>query len=55
MQNITFSSNQCLDNILKNPGNRKTTLTEWMKINKSNIEARQLLYIEFPSKWVWNN
>ena len=26
-----------------------------MKINKSNIEARKLLYTEFLSKWVWNN
>ena len=41
MQNITFHSNQRLDNILKHPGIRKTTLTEWMEV----IEAKELLYI----------
>ena len=55
MQNITFKSNESLDNILKHPGNYKTTLTEWMEINKLNCEARNLLYTEFPNKWVWNN
>ena len=55
MQNITFHSNQRLDNIIRQPGIQRTTLTEWMEINKINTEARQLSYIQFPTKWVWNN
>ena len=54
-QNITYHSNQRLENILKKPGVQKTTLTEWMTINKSNDEAKELTYIQFPKKWVWNN
>ena len=30
-------------------------MTEWTEINKTKPEARELLYIEFPNKWVWNN
>ena len=52
MENIMFRSNQCLDNILKHPRIHKTTLTEWIEVNKSTIEARELLYTEFLNKWV---
>ena len=55
MQNITFHSNQRLDNIIKQPGIQKTTLTEWMEINKINTDAKELTYAQFPKKWVWNN
>ena len=55
MQNITFISTESLDNILKHLGSHKTTLTEWMEKNKLNHEVRELLYTEFPNKWVWNN
>ena len=54
MQNITFRSNQRLNNIIRQPRIQKTTLTEWMEINKSNCEARELTYTQFPKKWVWN-
>ena len=26
-----------------------------MEINKTNKDAQELTYIEFPTKWVWNN
>ena len=55
MQNITFNSNQRLNNIIRQPGIDKTTLTEWMEINKYDINARELTYTEFPIKYVWNN
>ena len=55
MQNITFNSNQRLNNIIRQPGIDKTTLTEWMEINKYDTNARELTYTEFPIKYVWNN
>ena len=55
MQNIMFHSNQRLDNFIRQPGIQKTTLTEWMEINKINTDAKELTYAQFPKKWVWNN
>ena len=31
----------------------KTMLTEWFTTNKEREDARELTYIEFPSKWRW--
>ena len=51
LQNITFNSNQRLNNIIRQPGIDKTTLTEWMEINKYDTNARELTYTEFPIKY----
>jgi len=32
----------------------QTTLTEWFSANRKFSCARELTYIEFPTKWVWN-
>jgi hypothetical protein len=32
----------------------QTTLTEWFSANRKFPYARELTYIEFPTKWVWN-
>jgi hypothetical protein len=31
----------------------QTTLTEWFSANRKFPRARELTYIEFPTKWVW--
>ena len=54
-QNITYRSDQQLENILKQPGIQKTNLIEWMTTNKYHVEAIELTYTQFPKKWVWNN
>ena len=55
MQNITFHSNQRLNNKIRQPGIDKTTLIEWMETNKHDNNAKKLTYIEFPTKYVWNS
>jgi hypothetical protein len=35
-------------------GVKETKFTEWMKTNKMFLEARELTYWDFPSKWVWH-
>jgi hypothetical protein len=32
----------------------KTMLTEWFMCNRNNPSARSLTYVEFPSKWRWD-
>jgi hypothetical protein len=35
-------------------GVKETKFTEWMKTNKMFLEARELTYWDFPTKWVWH-
>ncbi|XP_071741227.1 uncharacterized protein [Rutidosis leptorrhynchoides] len=37
-----------------NPSVNTSMFLEWMKCNQINEEARQLTYVEFPTKFVWN-
>jgi len=45
---VNMTKNAKLQNIIKDPKNSKTTLTEWFQANKSHEEARHLTYCEFP-------
>jgi hypothetical protein len=31
-----------------------TKFTQWMDLNKTNIDAKELKYIDLPTKYVWN-
>jgi hypothetical protein len=42
-----------LQQVLENQGARDTTLTAYFKANQEYPEARDLLYQDFPSKFVW--
>jgi hypothetical protein len=33
---------------------QKTMLTEWFATNRENPNARDLTYLDFPSKWQWD-
>lgn len=54
-QTIYFPEGITINSILNRPGIEKTMFTEWMSINRDNMEARQLTYSEFPTKFVWNS
>ena len=41
---------QQLANVLKNSGNRDTTLTAWFKANQIYPEGRNLIYANYPTK-----
>ncbi|XP_071740490.1 uncharacterized protein [Rutidosis leptorrhynchoides] len=52
-QSVVFDEEELLDNVLNKPSVNTSMFLEWMKCNKVNEEARQLTYVEFPSKFVW--
>ncbi|XP_072064478.1 uncharacterized protein [Arachis hypogaea] len=53
-QPIYFQGHMTLDNIMSRSRIETTMFTELMKVNSEDIEARQLTYSEFPTKYVWN-
>jgi hypothetical protein len=50
---ITYNATSDMCQVLSEPLLRKTMLTEWFTTNKQREDARELTYIEFPSKWRW--
>lgn len=50
-QMVTYQPNANLMTVLEN--NKKTMLTEWFMLNQNDNRARQLLYCEIPSHYVW--
>lgn len=52
-QNIVFSEDTCIDYVLDKPSVNTSMLLEWMRCNQLYEEARQLTYVEFPTKFVW--
>ena len=51
---VAFNDNDNIPQLVNNATNKKTTLTEWFLTNQRNHMANELLYNEFPSRWVWN-
>ncbi|XP_071713690.1 uncharacterized protein [Rutidosis leptorrhynchoides] len=51
---IVFDEEDFIENVLDNPSVNTSMFLEWMKCNQINEEARQLTYVEFPTKFVWN-
>ena len=54
MNSVVYPADQPLANIVDDPRYMQTTLTEWFTANTIFPAARELTYIEFPTKWVWN-
>jgi len=54
MNNVVYPANQPLSAIVHDHRYMQTTLTEWFSANRKFPCARELTYIEFPTKWVWN-
>jgi hypothetical protein len=50
---ITYNATSDMSQVLSEPLLHKTMLTEWFTTNKEREDARELTYIEFPSKWRW--
>lgn len=51
MNNLVYPA----DRPLVDTRSTQTTLTEWFSANRMFPAAKELTYIEFPTKWVWNN
>ncbi|CAL9219694.1 unnamed protein product, partial [Arabidopsis halleri] len=54
-QRVVYPEGASLEYIMSIDGIEKTMLTEWFEMNKRCPEARELTYIQFPSKYVWNS
>ncbi|KAM0031508.1 hypothetical protein Hdeb2414_s0017g00509691 [Helianthus debilis subsp. tardiflorus] len=51
-QNVVFSGEDDIEDVLNKPQVNSSIFLEWMNMNKKP-EARKLTYVEFPSKYVW--
>jgi hypothetical protein len=54
MNSVVYPANQPLSDIVHDHRYMQTTLTEWFSANRKFPCARELTYIEFPTKWVWH-
>ncbi|XP_068328108.1 uncharacterized protein [Pyrus communis] len=54
-QNVVFKDNDSLNYVVNQPDLQNTMLTKWFEMNTQDPNARQLSYVEFPSKYVWNS
>ncbi|XP_021997718.1 uncharacterized protein LOC110894799 [Helianthus annuus] len=52
-QNVVFSCDDNIEDVINKPQVNSSIFLEWMKMNNSKPEARELTYVEFPSKYVW--
>ncbi|KAL3615769.1 hypothetical protein CASFOL_040063 [Castilleja foliolosa] len=50
MQNVTFKDNSRLEVVIRNPSFGKTTLTEWLRSNRTDRDGRTLHLHELPNK-----
>ncbi|XP_071704431.1 uncharacterized protein [Rutidosis leptorrhynchoides] len=53
-QQIIFDEDELIDEVLEKPSVNTSMFLEWMNCNTSNQEARELTYVEFPTKFIWN-
>ncbi|XP_071715126.1 uncharacterized protein [Rutidosis leptorrhynchoides] len=51
---IIFDENDLIETVLDEPSVNTSQFLECMKCNQVNEYARQLTYVEFPTKFVWN-
>ncbi|OMP04886.1 DNA helicase PIF1, ATP-dependent [Corchorus olitorius] len=52
--NVCFRDGQPLQQVLNRIDIDKTMLTEWFMANQKYEAAREYLYAEFPTAWVWH-
>ncbi|XP_074314646.1 uncharacterized protein LOC141649873 [Silene latifolia] len=52
-QSVVFNDEDPIDSIIDNPTIGMTKFLAWMDCNKSSEEAQQLLYSQFPTKFMW--
>jgi hypothetical protein len=51
--NINYDANANMAEIISNEFLKRTMLTQWFAANRAYETARDLTYLEFPSKWRW--
>ena len=53
-QSVVFKETDSLESVLDNSFTEHTMFTRWFEKNRSCEEARELTYVKFPTKFVWN-
>ncbi|XP_037474121.1 uncharacterized protein LOC119350347 [Triticum dicoccoides] len=53
-QQVIFPDSTNLEEIIQRPRSSITMFTEWMETNKKHKDARELTYLEFPTRWTWD-
>ncbi|CAG8585914.1 3826_t:CDS:1 [Cetraspora pellucida] len=53
-QTVAFSRDANLENIINDDKNERTMLTEYFRMNETDVDARNYLYREFPRYYIWN-
>lgn len=53
-QFVVFNDYEDIQTLLDHRNLKDTIFTKLFDANKRNAKARELTYVEFPSKWVWN-
>ncbi|VFQ89048.1 unnamed protein product [Cuscuta campestris] len=53
-QLLTLKDTQNIAEVVNDDTAQQTMFTQWLERNSHDAEARALTYVEFPSKFVWN-
>ncbi|XP_071727915.1 uncharacterized protein [Rutidosis leptorrhynchoides] len=51
---IIFDEDEVIEQVLEKPSVNTSMFLEWMKCNGCNQQARQLTYVDFPTKFIWD-
>ncbi|KAK9051315.1 hypothetical protein SSX86_027942 [Deinandra increscens subsp. villosa] len=52
-QQVVFHEDDDMDEVMNKPSAASTKFNSWMECNKIYPEAKDLTYVEFPTKFVW--
>jgi hypothetical protein len=52
-QQVVFPDSTDIEKIVAREGIKDTKFTKCMEINKTDADARELAYLDFPTKYVW--
>lgn len=52
--NVVYTEDDDLEEVIENPGNQKSKLTAWLEANSQFPQAREHTYIEFPEYFTWH-
>ncbi|XP_028085778.1 uncharacterized protein LOC114286752 [Camellia sinensis] len=52
-QFVIFNDNDHLHEVIDQQRVHDTMLTKWFEANRTHQSAKELTYVEFPTKWVW--
>ena len=52
---VYFNEEENINDVLRRAITQETTLTAWFRINRTDENARSILYPNFPEQYVWHN